>query len=346
MPSTLTARLTLAAVLAAGLSAPALAAGEVNVYSSRHYDTDAQLFGDFTAATGITVNLIEANADELIARIQAEGANSPADVLITVDAGRLWRAVDAELLQPVDSAILRERIPAHLRHPSDLWFAFSQRARVFFHDKASVPTPPQTYEELAEPQWKGKICMRSAGNIYSLSLMASMIAHHGEEKAKAWGAGLLANLARAPQGGDTDQLKAVASGECPVAISNTYYFARALRTQVDGLSEHADKIGLTFPNQGDRGTHMNVSGGALIKSSPNRENAVKFLEYLASDSAQAYFSAGNDEFPVVEGAALSPSVQKLGVTSLASFKQDQLNLSKLGENQAAAARIYDAIGFK
>jgi iron(III) transport system substrate-binding protein len=209
-----------------------------------------------------------------------------------------------------------------------------------------VPTPPQSYEELAEPQWKGKICMRSAGNIYSLSLMASMIAHHGEEKAKAWGEGLLANLARAPQGGDTDQLKAIVSGECPVAISNTYYFARALRTQVDGLSEHVDTIGVTFPNQADRGTHMNISGGALIKSAPNRENAIKFLEYLASDSAQAYFSAGNDEFPVVASAEISPSVQKLGVTSLASFRQDELNLSKLGENQAAAARIYDAIGFK
>jgi len=337
MSTTPAARLALGTLLALGLGAPAFAAGVVNVYSSRHYDTDARLYGAFTEQTGITVNLIEANADELITRIQAEGANSPADVLITVDAGRLWRAVDAELLAPVDSALLRERIPAHLRHPSDLWFAFSQRARVFFHDKAAVPTPPQTYEELAEPQWKGKICMRSSGNIYSLSLMASIIAHHGEEAAKAWGEGLLANLARAPQGGDTDQLKAVASGECPVAIANTYYFARALRTEVSGLSEHVERIGVTFPNQGDRGTHVNISGGALVKTAPNRDNAVAFLEYLASDAAQAYFSAGNDEFP---------SIQRMGVATLADFKADELNLSALGENQAAAARIYDAIGFK
>jgi iron(III) transport system substrate-binding protein len=341
-----TPRFALGAALAALIAAPAFAAGEVNVYSSRHYDTDAALFGDFTAQTGITVNLIEANADELIERITAEGANSPADVLITVDAGRLWRAVNAELAAPVASAVLAERIPAHLRHPENLWFSFSQRARVFFYDKARVTEPPQTYEELADPKWKGMICMRSSTNIYSLSLMASMIAHHGEEKAQAWAAGLLANLARAPQGGDTDQLKAIASGECAVAVSNTYYFARALRTQVDGLSEHVDRIGLVFPNQGDRGTHMNISGGALIKTAPNRENAIKFMEYLASDSAQAYFSAGNDEFPVVAGVPFSESVGKLGVTSLASFKQDQLNLAKLGENQAAAVRLYDAVGFK
>jgi iron(III) transport system substrate-binding protein len=339
-------RPALGLVLAALVAGPALAAGEVNVYSSRHYDTDAALYEEFTAQTGIKINLIEANADELIERIAAEGANSPADVLITVDAGRLWRAVNQELIAPVESAMLEERIPAHLRHPQNLWFAFSQRARVFFYDKAAVATPPQTYEELAEPQWKGKICMRSSSNIYSLSLMASMIAHHGEAEAKTWGEGLLANLAREPQGGDTDQLKAIASGECPVAVSNTYYFARALRTQVDGLSEHVDRIGIVFPNQGDRGTHMNISGGALVKTAPNRDNAVRFLEYLASDSAQAYFSAGNDEFPVVAGVPLSDSVQKLGVPTLAAFRQDQLNLAALGENQAAATRIYDEIGFK
>lgn len=346
MSTTPAARIALGTLVALGLGAPAFAAGVVNVYSSRHYDTDARLYGEFTEMTGITVNLIEANADELITRIQAEGANSPADVLITVDAGRLWRAVDAELLAPVDSALLRERIPAHLRHPSDLWFSFSQRARVFFHDKATVPTPPQTYEELAEPQWKGKICMRSGGNIYSLSLMASIIAHHGEEAAKAWGEGLLANLARDPQGGDTDQLKGIVSGQCAVAISNTYYFARAIRTEVAALSEHVDSIGVTFPNQDGRGAHVNISGGALVKTAPNRDNAIAFLEYLASDTAQEYFSAGNDEFPVVAGVPISASIQKMGVTTLADFKADELNLSALGENQAAAARIYDAIGFK
>ena len=334
-------RLALAGALLAGLAAPVAAQGVVNLYSSRHYDTDEALYADFTAQTGIEINRIEASADELLARIQNEGANSPADVLITVDAGRLWRGVEAEIFSPVDSETLNRAIPAHLRHPDNLWFSFSQRARIIFYDKEKVDLPPQTYEDLADPRYKGMICVRSSSNIYQQSLMAAMIAHHGPEKAKEWGAGLLANLARDPQGGDTDQLRGIVSGECAIAVSNTYYFSRAIRTDVSGLSGSLDRIGWVFPNQSDRGTHVNVSGAGLLKSAPNRDNAVKFLEYLASASAQEYFSAGNDEYPVVAGAGLSPSVARLGL-----FRADALNLNELGVHQAEAVRIWDEIGFK
>jgi len=329
------------AALALGAAAPAFAEGELNLYSSRHYDTDERLYSDFEDATGITINRIEASADELIERLRAEGANSPADVLLTVDAGRMWRAAEAGVLSPVDSEVLNRRVPDYLRHPDDLWFSFSQRARIIFYDRTRVDAPPQTYEALADPRYAGMICMRSSSNIYSISLMASMIAHHGEEEAKAWGQGLYDNLARQPTGGDTDQLRGIASGECAIAVSNTYYFARALRKDVSGLDEAAmQRIGWVFPNQGDRGAHVNVSAGAVTASAPNRDNAVRFLEYLASDAAQQYFSAGNDEYPAVPGVALSPSVAQLGL-----FRSDNLNLSALGENQAAAVRLWDEIGY-
>ena len=329
------------AALALGAAAPAFAEGELNLYSSRHYDTDERLYSDFEDATGITINRIEASADELIERLRAEGANSPADVLLTVDAGRMWRAAEAGVLSPVDSEILNRRIPDYLRHPDGLWFSFSQRARIIFYDRERVDAPPQTYEALADPRYEGMICMRSSSNIYSISLMASMIAHHGEEEAKAWGEGLYNNLARQPTGGDTDQLRGIASGECAIAVSNTYYFARALRKDVSGLDEAAmERIGWVFPNQGGRGAHVNVSAGAVTASAPNRDNAVRFLEYLASDAAQEYFSAGNDEYPAVPGVALSDSVAQLGL-----FRSDDLNLSALGEHQAAAVRLWDEIGY-
>lgn len=330
----------LAAFLA--LSAAAAAQGVVNLYSSRHYDTDERLYSDFTAQTGIEINRIEGNADELIARMEAEGRNSPADVLITVDAGRIWRATEKGLLQPVESAVLAERIPAALRDPQRRWFGFSARARMIFFAKDRVPNPPQTYDDLADPAYEGKVCVRSATNIYNLSLLASIIANEGEDAARSWAEGVKANLARAPQGGDTDQLKGLISGECDIALANSYYFARALRTPpVEGLSERIDEIGWVFPNQDTTGTHINISGAGVAAYAPNRDNAVKFLEYLASDQAQEYFSAGNDEFPAVEGAALSPNVAALG-----PFRADRLNLSALGENQAAAERIFNETGWE
>ena len=334
----------LATALAAflSLSTTAEAQGELNLYSSRHYDTDERLYSDFTEATGIEINRIEGNADELIARMEAEGANSPADILITVDAGRIWRAEQKGLLQAVDSSVLEERIPPALQHPENRWFGFSSRARAIFYAKDRVPNPPQTYAALADPAYQGQVCVRSATNIYSLSLLASIIAHEGEEAARAWAEGVKANLARAPQGGDTDQLKGVVSGECDIALANTYYFARALREPpVEGLSEGIDTIGWVFPNQETTGTHINISVAGVAAHAPNRDNAVKFLEYLASDRAQEYFSAGNDEFPVVEGAALSPNVAALG-----PFKADELNLSALGEYQAEAERLYNETGWE
>ena len=321
----------------------AQAAGELNLYSSRHYDTDERLYSQFEEKTGIKINRIEDKADALIARMKAEGKNSPADVLLTVDAGRLWRADQAGLLQPVQSDMLDARVPQWLRHPDGHWYGFSQRIRILFNDKNKVdPMDISTYESLADPKLKGKVCTRSSGNIYMLSLMASLIEHHGEEKAKAWAEGVWNNRARDPAGGDTDQLRGIASGECAVSVSNTYYFARALRKQVRGLDEDAmAKIGWVFPNQETTGSHANISGAGVAKHSPNRENAIKFLEYLASDEAQEYFSAGNDEYPAVMGVGLSPSVAKLGI-----FRSDTLNLSALGENQTQAQKLYDQIGYK
>ena len=332
---------------AAGISlfavSSAQAAGELNLYSSRHYDTDERLYSQFEEKTGIKINRIEDKADALIERMKAEGKNSPADILMTVDAGRLWRADQAGLFQPVESAVLESRIPEWLRHPDGHWYGFSQRVRILFYDKDKVdPMEIQTYESLADPKMKGKVCTRSSGNIYMLSLMASLIEHLGQDKAKAWAEGLWNNRARDPAGGDTDQLRGIASGECAVAVSNTYYFARALRKDVRGLDDAAmAKIGWVFPNQTGTGAHVNISGAGVAKHAPNRENAIKFLEYLASDAAQEYFSAGNDEYPAVLGVGLSPSVAQLGL-----FRSDTLNLSKLGENQPLAQRLYDQVGYK
>lgn len=319
----------------------AYADGEVNIYSSRHYDTDERLYPDFTEATGIKVNRIEGNINELIERAKAEGENSPADVFITTDAGRLFKLDQDDLLSETSSDVLDAAVPANLRHPDGKWFGISQRARVIFYDKERVSEPPQTYADLADPKYKGQVCARSSSNIYMLSLMASQIANNGEEAAKSWASGLLANFAREPQGGDTDQLRGIVSGECDIAVGNTYYFARALRKEVKGLSGSTDAIGWVFPDQDGNGTHVNISGAGVTKYAPNRENAVKFLEYLTSESAQNYFAAGNDEYPVLEGVALSASVVQLG-----TFKADDLNLDELGKNQARAQEIYNEIGYK
>ena len=316
-------------------------AGELNLYSSRHYDTDERLYSDFEAQTGIKINRIEGNADELIARIEAEGTNSPADVLLTVDTSRLQRAKDAGILQPVASATLEERIPANLQDADDQWFGFSQRARIIFFDADDVAEPPTTYLALADPAYEGMVCSRSSTNVYSQTLMAAMIENHGEDVAREWAQGVVDNFARDPQGGDTDQLLAIVSGECDVVLSNTYYFARALRTEVEGLSGALDQIGWVFPSQDAEGAHMNLSGGSVAANAPNRENAVAFLEYLASDSAQAYFSAGNDEYPAVPSVERSESVAALG-----DFVGDDASLSAVAENIPAAQRIFDEVGWE
>lgn len=332
----------LASVVAINIATTAAHAdGEVNIYSSRHYDTDERLYSDFTEATGIKVNRIEGKINELIERAKAEGENSPADIFITTDAGRLFKLDQDDLLAETNSDILNAKVPSNLRHPDGKWFGVSQRARVIFYDKTRVTEPPLNYADLADPKFKGQVCARSSSNIYMLSLMAAQIANNGEEKAKNWATGLVANFARAPQGGDTDQLRGIVSGECDIAIANTYYFARSLRKKVKGLSGSTDNIGWVFPDQDGNGTHVNISGAGVTKHAPNRENAVKFLEYLTSEAAQNYFAAGNDEYPIAEGVALSASVVQLG-----TFKADDLNLDELGKNQARAQQIYNEVGYK
>lgn len=335
----MTRSFTLTALLLA-MAAPAYADGELNIYSSRHYDSDEVIYERFTEETGITVNRLEGDADELIARLQAEGVNSPADIFLTVDAGRVWRADEAGLLQSVESEILDKRIPAHLRHPDGHWFGMSQRARVIFYNKEEVANPPLTYEALADPEYEGMICIRSSTNVYNQSLMASIIDAVGEEAATAWAEGVVANFARSPQGGDTDQLRGIVSGECQIALTNSYYFLRALDGGVDGLSGSTDMLGWVFPNQSDRGAHVNVAAMGVTVNAPNRNNAVKFLEFMTTDFAQSYFANQNNEFAAVAGIGLAPNPASLGL-----FRMDALNLAVLGENTPKAQEIYNAVGW-
>ena len=315
---------------------------EVNLYTSRHYDTDLALYDGFTASTGIKVNIIEAAAEPLIERIKSEGEFSPADVFITVDAGRLWRAEQAGILDAIKSPLLEERIPPSLRHPEGLWYGLSTRARVIIYNKATAkPEPLSTYHDLADPAHKGKVCMRSSSNIYNTSLMASIISHKGANSAEEWAKGVVDNFARKPQSNDTGQIRAVASGECAISIINTYYLARLIASENAEDKALANAIGLVFPNQDTTGTHVNVSGAGLVTGSRNRENAIKFLEYLTEDAAQAYFANGNNEYPVVEGVASAAAV-----TSLGPFKQDLLSTAELGRNQSEAVRVFDRAGWQ
>lgn len=314
--------------------------GEVNIYSSRHYDTDLALYEDFTKATGIKVNRIEADADALIERIQSEGEFSPADLLITVDAGRLWRAEEAGILAPVDSAVLKERLPAHLRHPQGLWFGLSTRARIIIYNKAAgAPEGLANYADLANPALKGTICMRSSSNIYNISLLSSIIAHKGADAAEAWTRGVVANFKQAPQGNDTAMIEAVAAGQCRVSVVNTYYLARYAGGDAKDKAIF-DAVGVIFPDQSGVGTHVNVSGAGLVKTAPNRDNAVKFLEYLTSESAQRYFADGNNEYPAAVGLKANSAVEQLG-----AFKADTLNAAEIGKGQAQAVTIFDRAGW-
>ena len=332
--------LTGAVVLA--LTASGAAAQELNLYSSRHYDTDVALYDSFAEQTGITVNLIEGDADQLIERIKAEGRNSPADVLITVDAGRLWRADEAGLLQPVSSPVLEEAIPAELRHPEGRWFGLSQRLRgiVYATDRVD-PSEITSYEDLADAKWQGRVCIRSSTNVYNQSLVASMIEANGVEATEKWAQGLVDNLARPPQGGDTDQIKAVAAGECDVAVVNHYYLVRLMEGEAAEDRAVAGQVGIVFPNQDGRGAHANVSGAGVVATAPNKENAVKFLEYLTTPEAQAYFAQGNYEFPVVDGVKLDPVLEQWD-----EIKTDAINAAKLGENNPEAVKLMDHVGWK
>lgn len=323
----------------------ALAAEEpvLNLYSARHYQTDEALYDNFTKATGIKINRIEAGDEQLVERLKSEGAGSPADVLLIVDAARLWQAQQLGLFAPVKSAVLDERIPAKYRDPAGNWYGFSYRARVIVYNKSAVDRADvATYEALADPRNKGKLCTRSGSHPYNLSLISSEIAHLGEAKAEAWAKGVVANMARMPKGGDTDQIKAVAAGECAIALSNTYYYARLMRSTQPADREIVAKTAVVFPDQGTYGTHVNISGAGVLKNAPHKENALKFLEYLASNDAQRYFADGNNEWPVVPTVAVAnPALDALG-----KFKIDPLPIFAFGKNTAAAQRLADTVDWR
>jgi iron(III) transport system substrate-binding protein len=346
---TLSAALSLAFALAwAGGPGPAQAQDKVlNLYSARHYQTDEALYANFTKATGISINRIDADDAGILARLKAEGSASPADVVLLVDAARLTKAEAEGQFLPVKSAVLAARIPATLRGndtgAGSAWFGFSTRARMVVFNKASVNKDDvDTYAELGEPKNKGRLCTRSGAHPYNLSLFGAMLERMGPEKTEQWLQGLVNNMARAPKGGDTDQIKAVASGECQVALTNSYYLARLLRSDKPEDRAVVDKIGFVFPDQAGAGTHMNVAGGAVAANAKNRAAAVQFLEYLASDEAQNYFADGNNEWPAVRGLkANNPALKTLG-----DFKQDAVQVATVGANQAKVQQMLDRVGYK
>jgi len=315
----------------------------LNLYTARHYATDEAFYTGYTKATGIKINRIEGGEDALFERIKSEGANSPADVFLTVDVARLWRAEQAGIFQPLKSELLNERIPSHYRDLDNKWFGFSARARVVAYDQKKIkPAQIARYEDLADAKWKGGICTRPSSHPYNLSLISSMILHHGEEKATEWARGVANNLARPPRGGDTDQLLAVGAGECSIALSNHYYYVRLMRSEKPADRALVDKVKLVWPNQDDRGTHMNISGGGILRHAPHRDASVKFVEYLASDAAQTLFAEGNNEWPTVRGVKLA----NRELDSFGKLKTDNLPLANLGKIQANAQRIADKVGWK
>lgn len=315
---------------------------EINVYTHRHYAPDKELFAQFEKELDIKVNVVNANADELILKMENEGEKSPADVLITVDAGRLERAKEKNLLQPINSEVLTSNVPKHLRDVDGHWFGLTKRSRVIVYAKDRVTKDQlSTYEALTEDQWMGKILIRSSGNIYNQSLMASMIANLGEEVAAQWAAGILKNMARSPKGSDRDQMKAVAAGVGDLAIVNTYYVGKLLNSP-DSLERRVgQQMGIFFPNQEGRGAHINVSGAGVAKYSPNKANAIKFIEFLSSEAAQEIFSSSNFEYPVNPIVKISPLLQSWG-----TFKEDKLSLSNLGVLNKSAVLLFDQVGWK
>jgi iron(III) transport system substrate-binding protein len=331
-------------VLAVTLAAPAAAEEPVlNLYSARHYQTDEALYANFTKATGIRINRIEAGDEQLLDRLRSEGSQSPADILLIVDAARLASAQEQGLFRPVASKTLDARIPVELRDPTGHWFGFSSRARVIVYNKATVNAADvPSYEALADAKNRGRVCTRSGSHPYNLSLVAALIAHNGEAKTEEWARNVVANMARTPRGGDTDQIKAVAAGECGVALSNTYYYVRLMRSTKPEEREVAAKTAIVWPNQATWGTHLNIAGAGVLKHAPHPENAIRFLEYLASDEAQAYFANGNNEWPAVKGAV----AKNAELESLGTFKADTLPIATLAKNTPAAQKLLDRAGWK
>ncbi len=315
--------------------------GILNLYSARHYQADEALYGEFTRQTGIRINRIEGKAHELLERIRNEGANSPADVFITADAASLLVADAWGVFAPVKSKILTSRIPAHLR--SDTWFSFATRARMIIYNKRKLKADDvPTYESLADPRLKGLYCSIPGGHIYNLMLVASLVAHNGEAQTEEWARGVVANLARTPRGGDTDQIKSVAAGECAVAVSNSYYLARLMASEKVEERNLVKRLGIVWPNQAASGTHINVSGGGLVKTAKNREAAIKFLEYLASDEAQRYFANGNNEWPAVPTVA----VNNEELAEMGKFKADSMPLAEIAKHLPAAQKLLDRAAYR
>ncbi|TXH60857.1 MAG: Fe(3+) ABC transporter substrate-binding protein [Thiothrix sp.] len=325
-------------------SLTAFAAGEVNVYSSRQEQLIKPLLDKFTAASGITVNLVTGKDDALIERLKLEGENTPADLLMTADAGRLFRTKELGLSQAVESETLKAAIPENLRDPENQWFGLTYRARPIFYVKEKIkPEELSTYANLADPKWKGKICVRSSDNIYNQSMLASMIASQGAEAATQWAEDFVKKLARPPEGGDRDQLKAAAAGICDLALANTYYYGQMLAGENPEDKAAAEKLTIFWPDQGEqgRGTHINISGASVTKAAKNKDNAVKLLEYLVSDEAQAWYAEHNQEYPVKTSVSASPLLKTWG-----DFKVDSINLSELGKHNAEAVKIMDTVGWK
>lgn len=319
-----------------------LNAAEVNVYSAREENLIKPVLDRFSRQTGITVNLITGGADELITRMNLEGANSPADVLLTVDVGRLLRAQNMGLLQPVESDLLSSQIPEQYRDSEGHWFGVSLRSRVIVYDKNRVdPARLSTYEALADPTWAGKICIRSSSNIYNQSLSAAMVSHHGVDATEAWARGLVANMARNPQGGDRDQIAAVAIGQCELAVVNTYYLAGMLNATSGAERKQAQAVAVFWPNQDDRGAHINISGAGVSKHAPNRAEAIQLLEYMVSDEAQTWYAEANNEYPVRADIPVSDILASWG-----KFKADPLALEQLGIHNAEAVRLMDRAGWR
>jgi len=339
-----------ASTLMLGVSISQAQTAELNIYSARHYPTDEALYSDFTKATGIKINRVDADDAGILARLKAEGTASAADVILLVDAARLWRGETDGLFQGIRSSVLEAAIPAALHSKPDAkgqiaWFGFSTRARVIVYDKVRVkPQEVDSYEKLADPQNKGRLCIRSSSHPYNLSLFGAVTEQLGDQKAEQWLRGVVANLARSPKGGDTDQIKGVASGECAIAVTNSYYLARIMRSDSPENKAIMDRVGVVFPNQSSWGTHVNIAGGAVARNAKNPANAVKFLEYLASPAAQNHFANGNNEWPAAKGITIdNPALKAM---TGGNFKSDNTPISQIGMNQVKVQQMLDRVGFK
>lgn len=322
--------------------ATAVKPSELNLYTARHYDSDLALYEQFTQETGIVINRIEGSADQLVARIRAEGAGSPADVFIAADAGALRRAQDAGVFQPVSSAELEARIPSALREPSGLWFGLTRRARIVAYDSSKVrPEEIDDYADLVSSRFAGKLCVRSSDSVYNLSLVGALIEALGTEEARAWTRGVVANMARPPQGGDRDQIRAVGAGECEVALTNSYYYLRMRTGEDEADREVTEKVALAFPSLGGQGAHVNISGGGVVATAPNRENAVRFLEFLASQNAQAHTASFNSEFPVSDDTPWPE-----GIAPYRSFVAHPMPVHTFAGRQSEALALMTEAGWK